>query len=178
MFSFFFLFSNSLMSFLSLSDWINLDLNFIWNRIWIIINSTFLSKFLESDQMVPTKLIKSAVNLNKKFKFDWKSLKRDQKDRLFRLNLTFLIKIDFSDLLIDFKLIFFNLLIEMWSILIEFNRKRDGKWSTLIKNRSKLQSSTRSSTRNRICIEIVIQIWNPNSNRRQRLDLRWQISQA
>ena len=85
---------------------------------------------------------KSATNLIEKFKFDQKEtdkkLERDPKGRLFWLNSTFSFKIDFFDNLIDFKVIHFDFLIKMWSIIIQFNWKRDQKWLILIKNRLKL----------------------------------------
>ena len=75
---------------------------------YIVIKSTFnqlfLSKFEAGFLLVVTKSIKSATNIIEKFKLDRKRLKRDQREiekvnlcQLFRLNLTFSIKIDFLD---------------------------------------------------------------------------------
>ena len=65
-----------------------------------IFNQLFQSKFEAEFYLDATKLIKSATNLIEKFEFD-------QKVQLFQLNSSFLIKIDFFDLLINFKVNFF-----------------------------------------------------------------------
>ena len=92
-------------------------------------NWLFGSKFLEYDQIVTTKSIRS--EFNRKVQKRSKEIKKDKIHQLFS------IKFDFFDHLINFKVVFFDHLIEnFWS----FNRKCIKDWK-LIKINQKLASS-------------------------------------
>ena len=91
----------------SLGNWIDLGLTFIWNLIrtaW----SHFWSDLVVRIQIVVTKLIKSFLILIKKFKKRLKMVDNDVRDQKSQFMSSFLINFDFFDLLIDF----FDLLID------------------------------------------------------------------
>ena len=73
-----------------------------FDHIHIILQLKFWSEFLESK--IVSRLYRKIVNIEKRsnlFEFNRKEIKNDEIYCLFQLNLTFPIKFDFLDLLID-----------------------------------------------------------------------------
>ena len=75
-----------------------------------------------------------------------------------------------SNILLSVKMvIIYALLIDKWSIMVEFNQKR----STMINfnhNYIEIANVDSNSSLELKSYRIIIQIWNPNSNRRWRID--------
>ena len=89
-------------------------------------NSWNPNQLLQQNQLNCVRTILKSWFISKEIKF---LIKNDQKSKNI---LTFLIKCDIFDLSMDFKVVFFNILIKNWSISINFNREDQNKIEIVI----------------------------------------------